>query len=54
MKKNKFNLILMTLTTAPIFLLGFINNSMMITIIGFLLLAFFGFGGLMKMSSRRK
>jgi len=53
-KSQKFNLLLLAPTTAPIFLLGIMNNSMLVTITGFLLLAIFGVGGLMQISGRSK
>jgi hypothetical protein len=49
MKKKKMNLLYLTPATAPIFLVGFIQNSIIITIVGFLLLALFVFGGLAQL-----
>jgi hypothetical protein len=49
MKKKKMNLLYMTPVTAPIFLVGFIQNSIIITIVGFLLLAYFVIGGLRQL-----
>ncbi|MBY0098190.1 hypothetical protein [Mesobacillus maritimus] len=49
MKKKKWNLLYMTPATAPIFLVGFITNSITVTLAGFLLLALFVIGGLVQL-----
>ncbi|MFD2445279.1 hypothetical protein ACFSO7_15050 [Bacillus sp. CGMCC 1.16607] len=53
-KNHKFNLLYLTPSTVPMFFLGYLNKSVALMIVGFLLLAFYIIVGCMQLLKRKK